>query len=150
VKVLVIHGPNLNLLGSREPEIYGKLTLDEIDAKIRAHAAARGVSVVIHQFNGEGQIVDAIQNFAKKGSPEECDAMLINAGAFTHYSLAISDAIRSTGIPAIEVHLSNIYAREEFRRKSVIAPVCRGQIVGLGFRGYLLGLDAAIDLVQAE
>ncbi len=150
MKILVIHGPNLNLLGAREPEIYGKLTLDEIDAKIRSRATERGVSVIIHQFNGEGEIIDAIQKAAKKGSPEACDAMLINAGAYTHYSLAIGDAIRSTGVPAIEVHLSNIYAREEFRRKSVIAPVCRGQIVGLGYRGYLLALDAAIDVVKGE
>lgn len=150
MKILVIHGPNLNLLGAREPEIYGRLTLEEIDAKIRSRASERGVSVIIRQLNGEGEIIDAIQEAARTGSPEACDAILINAGAYTHYSLAISDAIRSTGIPAIEVHLSNIYAREEFRRKSVIAPVCRGQIVGLGFRGYLHAIDAAVEIVGGD
>jgi 3-dehydroquinate dehydratase-2 len=139
MKILVIHGPNLNLLGTREPEIYGRKTLKEIDSLIRAHARRRSATATTFQSNHEGDIIDRIQKAVGKGS---FDALIINPGAFTHTSLAIRDAIQSVGIRAIEVHLSNIYAREEFRRQSVIAPVCAGQITGFGYRSYLLAIDA--------
>jgi 3-dehydroquinate dehydratase-2 len=145
VKLLVIHGPNLNLLGSRQPEIYGRQTLAEIDAAIRSHAASRGASVTIRQSNHEGEIIDLIHEFGRKGSGQAHDALVINPGAYTHYSLAIRDAIEATGIPAIEVHLSNIHEREEFRRHSVIAPVCVDQIAGHGLRSYLLAMDALLE-----
>lgn len=141
MRILVIHGPNLNLLGTREPEIYGTQTLEEINERIRAHAARRGVSVEIVQTNHEGGIVDSIQRAASNG-PDKCDALVINPGAYAHYSLAIRDAIHGTGLPAIEVHISNVHAREEFRRTSVVAPACRGQIAGLGPLGYTLAIDA--------
>ncbi len=141
MRILVIHGPNLNLLGTREPEIYGTRTLDEINERIRAHAARRGVSIEIVQTNHEGGIVDSIQRAASSG-PGRCDALVINPGAYAHYSVAIRDAIQGTGLPAIEVHISNVHAREEFRRTSVVAPACRGQIAGLGPLGYLLAIDA--------
>lgn len=145
IKVLVVHGPNLNLLGVREPEKYGLLTLVEINDLIRSHAAESGVDVKIFQSNSEGAIIDAIQD--ARGS---IDAIVINPGAYTHYSIAIRDAIAGVGIPAVEVHLSNVHAREEFRHKSVIAPVCAGQIAGFGAASYLLGLDAARSVVAAR
>jgi 3-dehydroquinate dehydratase-2 len=143
MKILIIHGPNLNLLGTREPEIYGSHTLEEINERIRAHAERRGASVEIMQTNHEGEIVDAIHRAAADG-PEKCDALIINPGAYSHYSLAIRDAIQGTRLPAVEVHISNIYAREELRRTSVVAPACRGQITGLGHQGYTLALDAIV------
>jgi 3-dehydroquinate dehydratase-2 len=146
MKILVIHGPNLNLLGTREPEIYGTETLSEIDARIRARAGERGVTVEILQSNHEGAIIDRIHAAASEGA-DRCDGVVINPGAYTHYSLAIRDAIAGTGLPAIEVHLSNIHAREPMRRRSVIAPVCRGQISGFGARSYLLAIDALMDLL---
>ncbi len=162
MKILVIHGPNLNLLGVREPEHYGTLTLAQIDARIRAHAAARGVAVVTFQSNHEGLIVDrihaaigrAVDTQAGDGAtaaaggraaPATADAIVINPAAYTHYSIAIRDAIAAAGLPAIEVHLSNIHAREPFRHTSVIAPVCRGQICGLGPEGYLRAIDALVE-----
>ena len=144
MKVLVIHGPNLNLLGNREPEIYGIKTLEQINERISAHAKSKGIAVEILQTNHEGEIVDLIHQAAAEG-PGRCDALVINPGAYTHYSIAIRDAIEGTGLPAVEVHLSNIHAREEFRRTSVIAPACRGQISGLGDQGYLLAIDAIAD-----
>ncbi len=144
MRILVVHGPNLNLLGTREPEIYGSQTLEAINTRIRSYAQERGATVNIHQSNDEGMIIDTIQEAGLTGSPEACDALVINPGAYAHYSIAIRDAVQAVGIPAIEVHLSNIHAREEFRHKSVIAPACRGQIVGFGYRGYLLAIDALL------
>jgi 3-dehydroquinate dehydratase-2 len=146
VKILVLHGPNLNLLGAREPATYGKLSLREINTLIRSRARMRGAAVVIHQSNSEGEIIDAIHRAGKKGSAGACDAIVINPGAYAHTSIAIRDAIEAVAIPVFEVHLSNIYAREEFRHRSVVAPVCRAHIVGLGHAGYLAAIDAAIDL----
>ncbi len=134
-KILVIHGPCLNLLGVREPQVYGRTTLAEIDAALREEGARLGLEVECLQSNHEGVIVDAI--LAGRGSAA---GLIINAAAYTHYSIAIREAISASGLPAVEVHLSNIYAREEFRHKSVIAPVVRGQICGLGPDGYVLAL----------
>ncbi len=142
-KVLVIHGPNLNLLGEREPSVYGTAALAEIDRKLHALARAEGASVETVQTNHEGVIVDRLH--AARG---RYDAVLINAGALTHYSVAIRDAIASISLPVIEVHLSNIHAREPFRHISVIAPVVQGQILGFGVHSYLLGLRAALALVE--
>lgn len=139
MRILVIHGPNLNLLGAREPATYGTATLAEIDGMIRQKAQDLGAEAECLQFNGEGEIVRAIHAAAGR-----FDAIIINPGAYTHYSIAIRDAIAGVGLPAIEVHLSNIFAREEFRHRSVIAPVCRGSICGFGPAGYLLGLEAAL------
>ena len=135
-KILVIHGPCLNLLGVREPQVYGKTTLAEIDSDVQAEGLRFGVEVQCLQSNHEGVIVDAI--LAARGI---ASGLIINAAAFTHYSIAIREAIAAAGIPTVEVHLSNIYAREEFRHKSVIAPVVKGQICGLGPAGYLLALQ---------
>ena len=139
---MVIHGPNLNMLGTREPKVYGKVTLDRINKELKAIAKEEGVELDIHQTNIEGEIVGLIHK-AKKGFK----AILINPGGYTHYSVAIRDAIAAVKIPAVEVHLSNIYAREEFRHHSVIAPVAAGQITGFGKNSYILGLRAAIDLI---
>jgi 3-dehydroquinate dehydratase-2 len=138
MRVLVIHGPNLNLLGEREPEIYGKETLADIDAAIAGLAQQLGIDVRSVQHNSEGAIVDALH-----GARKDCDAVLLNPGAYTHYSYAIADAIAAIRIPVIEVHLSNVHAREEFRRRSVVAPVCKGSVGGFGVQSYLLALRAA-------
>lgn len=143
--IRVIHGPNLNLLGTRETHVYGSLMLAEIDARIAERARELGVSVEISQFNSEGEIVEAIQQAAGSAG-----AIVINPGAYTHYSIAIRDAIAGVKIPTVEVHLSNIYAREEFRQESVIAPVCVGQISGFGEHSYLLGLEAAKRIVSGR
>jgi 3-dehydroquinate dehydratase-2 len=137
MNIQVIHGPNLNLLGQREPEIYGHETLDQIDAMIVEAGKSHGMDVKTVQSNSEGDIVTAIQE--AKGW---ADGIIINAGAYTHTSMAIPDAISSVEIPTIEVHLSNIHAREEFRHHSYIAAVSVGQIIGLGSKGYLLALQA--------
>jgi 3-dehydroquinate dehydratase-2 len=144
VRILVLHGPNLNLLGRREPEVYGRLTLEEVNGLIRKRAEELGVEVEIHQSNHEGVLVDLIQ-----AAPGRFDALVINPGALTHYSLSLRDAIAAAGIPAVEVHLSNIHAREGFRRRSVTAPVCRGVVAGFGARSYLLALEAARELARA-
>lgn len=143
--ILVIHGPNLNLLGTREPDVYGTATLAQIDAEIEATAAALGARVRIVQSNHEGAIIDALHS-----ARGEFDRIIINPGAFTHYSYAIADAVSGIGIPTIEVHLSNIYAREAFRRTSVIAPVCAGSIAGFGTQSYLLALRAAAELKSSK
>lgn len=145
MKILVLNGPNLNLLGMREPSIYGSATLEEINTKLNSLAGELGVSAECRQSNGEGDLVNWLQE-----APGRFDAVIINAGAYTHYSLALRDAIASIGVPVIEVHISNIYARESFRSHSVIAPVAAGQISGLGPYGYLLALRAAVDLVTGE
>ncbi len=142
-KILIIHGPNLNLLGAREPKVYGKVTLDRINTELKKIAKKEGVAIDCVQTNIEGEIVSLIQKAKKTYS-----AIVINPGGYTHYSVAIRDAIASVKIPTVEVHLSNIYSREEFRQKSVIAPVAAGQISGFGKNSYILGLRAAIDLIK--
>lgn len=142
-RVLLIHGPNLNMLGMREPDIYGNLTLDSINERIRIHAIELDIEIDIMQSNSESAIIDAIQQ-----SNNKYQALIINPGAYTHYSIAIRDAVSSVKTPCIEVHLSNIHSREEFRQKSVIAPVCQGQIAGFGFYSYILALNATKHLVK--
>jgi len=143
MKVLVLNGPNLNLLGRREPEVYGSSTLADIEAQISAYAGELGCEVTFLQANCEGRLIDALH-----GAMDDCDAVVFNPGAYTHTSVALRDAVSSIGIPVVEVHLSNISGREHFRAKSLIAPVCAGQIAGFGARSYLLGLEAAVDIVK--
>ena len=141
-RILVLHGPNLNMLGKREPEMYGSLTLEQLNAELAAQAAKLGVAVECRQTNHEGILVDMIQ--AAEGA---YDCIIINPAAFTHYSIAVRDALAAISTPAIEVHLSNIYRREEFRHHSVTAPVTVGQIAGFGSQGYMLALYAAVDII---
>ncbi len=136
MKIIVLHGPNLNRLGSRQVSLYGDKTLAEINSLVEKAASELGVDVEVFQSNHEGSLVDFIQ---EKSS--EATGIIINAGALTHYGLSLRDALVDTSLPVIEVHLSNIYAREEFRRESVIAPIARGQITGLGWRGYIAALE---------
>ena len=144
-RILVLHGPNLNLLGQREPEIYGRTTLEEINGRLEALAAERGAELWIVQSNHEGVLLDAIQRRAAGA-----DGLLINAGAYSHTSAALADAIQAVALPAVEVHLSNIYAREPFRHHSWLAPVCVGQISGLGVDSYLLGLEGLIRVLARK
>lgn len=143
MKILFLNGPNLNLLGQREPQVYGKTTLADIEAMVRKQAATRGATIDFRQSNLEGELVGWIQ-----GAKGAFDAIVLNAAAYTHTSIALRDAIAATGVPAIEIHLSNIHAREEFRHKSLIAGVCRGQIAGFGANSYILGLEAAINITE--
>ncbi|MDP2891940.1 MAG: type II 3-dehydroquinate dehydratase [Bacillota bacterium] len=144
-KILIINGPNLNMLGKRESEHYGSFTLAQLEEAVVKHAAERGCETSFVQDNCEGCLIDAIQ-----GAKGQYDAIVINPGAYTHTGYAIRDALACCGVPAVEVHISNIHAREEFRRKSVTAGVCTGQISGFGLQSYLLGLDAALGLVKSR
>lgn len=142
-KILVIHGPNLNLLGKREPAIYGRVTLKEINNALKRTAKNRRISLSAKQSNYEGEIVDIIGKNKNKFA-----GLLINPAAYTHTSVAIRDAVLASGLPTVEVHLSNIYAREEFRQKSLITPVVKGTVLGFGLKSYTLGLEALIDLIE--
>jgi len=141
-KILVIHGPNLNLLGQREPAIYGRITLKEINTALKKIARKRKVGLTIKQSNHEGEIVDLIGKAKNKYA-----GILINPAAYTHTSVAIRDAVAACNIPVVEVHLSNIYSREEFRQKSLISPVAKGTLMGFGDKSYTLGLEALIDII---
>jgi 3-dehydroquinate dehydratase-2 len=141
MNILVINGPNLNMLGKREQAVYGDGTLAEIDSLIKKRGQELGVEILPFQSNSEGALIDFIQAEAT-----QADAILINPGALTHYGLSLRDALADSALPVIEVHLSNIHAREEWRHKSVIAPIARGQISGLGWRGYI----AALEILAAE
>jgi 3-dehydroquinate dehydratase-2 len=145
MKILVINGPNLNLLGTREPEVYGRETLADILARVRTRAGELGLSVDDLQSNEEGRLVTAVGS-----APSEYHGLIINPAAYTHTSIALRDALQAAALPAIEVHLSNIEAREPFRRTSLTAGVCRGQITGLGGFGYVLALEALAELLQAR
>ena len=141
MKVLLLNGPNLNLLGQREPEIYGRATLTDIELKVKQRAAKLGVEVDFRQTNSEGELVSWVQQ-----AKDHFNVIVLNAAAYTHTSIALRDAISAVGIPTIEVHLSNTAAREEFRHRSLIGPVCRCQISGFGAESYILALEAAISL----
>jgi len=141
-KILVLHGPNLNLLGQREPKIYGKITLKQINEQLKKAAKRKKIALTIKQSNSEGELVDLIGS-----NPKRYDGILINPAAYTHTSVAIRDAIAASGIITVEVHISNIYSREEFRHKSLISPVAKGTIMGFGYKSYILGLEALIDLI---
>ncbi len=144
MKILFLNGPNLNLLGVREPGIYGHSSLADIEARVRDRAAKLGVEIEFRQSNSEGELVGWIQSAAGQHN-----VIVLNAAAYTHTSIALRDAIGAVGVPTIEIHLSNIQAREEFRQQSMIAPVCVGQISGFGAESYLLGLEAAVNLKAA-
>lgn len=144
-RILVLHGPNLNLLGKREPEIYGATTLEDINTMLTEKAEGLGLELTIIQTNHEGVMIDAIQQAQGKYA-----CIVINPAAFTHYSIGVRDALAAVSVPAIEVHLSNIYRREEFRHHSVVSPIAVGQITGFGAKGYLLALEAAAGLIGAD
>ncbi len=141
--ILVLHGPNLNLLGLREPEVYGSLTLEEIDRRLVEVGREIGLEVRALQFNGEGDLIDALHQ-----ARDWARGVIFNPGGYTHTSVALRDAVASIGLPVVEVHLSNVHAREEFRRQSMIAPVCVGSIVGFGWRSYWLGLHSLAAILN--
>ena len=145
MNILIIHGPNLNLLGQREPETYGAVTLDSINRMIRDRVANRKVDLKIFQSNHEGEIVDKITE-----EKDWADVIIINPAAYTHTSVAIRDAIAAVGVPTIEVHLSNVFAREEFRHRSLISPVAIGQIAGFGEQSYLLAVEVALFMGETD
>ena len=145
MKILLLHGPNLNLLGSREPKIYGKMDLSEINKQVVDLGSKMGVEVSCMQSNHEGVLIDALHD-----ARDWASGVIINPGGYTHTSVALRDAIAGIGIPVVEVHLSNVYAREEFRHKSLISAVCAGKISGFGWRSYLLGLHAIVGFVKDE
>ena len=145
MKVLFLNGPNLNLLGQREAEIYGRNTLSDIEAMVRERATKLGVEIDFRQSNLEGELVAWIQQAKTK-----FQVIVLNAAAYTHTSIALRDAIAATGVPTIEIHLSNVHTREEFRHKSLIAPVCVGQIVGFGAGSYILAVEAAINVKESR
>ena len=144
MRILLVNGPNLNRLGHRDPAQYGTTTLAEIEAAFVSRAVEHGADAICFQANGEGDIIDFLQAQASIGA----DGVVINPGALTHYGYSLRDALQDMGVPIVEVHLSNIHAREDFRRHSVVAPIARGQIIGLGWRGYLSALNFILD--QAE
>ncbi|HIU86663.1 TPA: type II 3-dehydroquinate dehydratase [Candidatus Spyradomonas excrementavium] len=143
MKILVVNGPNLNLLGTREPEVYGTLTLEKINEELLKYAKELGVEMEFFQSNVEGEIVNAIQ-----AARQNCAGIVINPAAYTHTSVAIRDAISAVALPAVEIHISNVYAREEFRKDSLIAPVCIGQIAGFGLDSYKLAMLALVKFLN--
>jgi 3-dehydroquinate dehydratase-2 len=145
MRILLLNGPNLNKLGTREPEIYGTATLSDVERMAAERAAASGMEVRAFQANGEGELIDWLQR-----EQSEAAGLIINAGAYTHYSIALRDAVAGCGLPAIEVHISNVYRRETFRHESLLSPVCNGTIVGLGVFGYALAIDALVRIISQE
>jgi 3-dehydroquinate dehydratase-2 len=143
--ILVLHGPNLNLLGEREPQVYGRLTLEAIDARLVDYGNKLGVEVHCRQSNHEGALIDALQE-----ARTWAQGVVFNPGGYTHTSVALRDAISAIGIPVVEVHMSNVYAREEFRHSSLISGVCLGKVAGFGWRSYLLGLNALVDAINTK
>ncbi len=141
--LLILHGPNLNLLGTREPEIYRSLTLDDINQKVKDAAAIHGVDIYSIQSNHEGALIDALQEAATKA-----DGVIFNPAGYTHTSVALRDTVAAIGIPVVEVHLSNVYAREEFRHKSLLSAVCAGKISGFGWMSYKLALEALVEMLK--